>query len=67
MVFFFFFFFAHVQSNKKYFLSRSIWSIDGTLTGIAIPGQSGHGSDSHEKLLHTTQTSKTGILASDTV
>ena len=40
-------------------LSSSIWPIEGTLTGIITPGQSGPGSNSNERVLHIPQNSKT--------
>ena len=38
--------------NKKK-LNTSIWSIDGTLTGITSPGQSGPENNGNEEILET--------------
>ena len=44
----------------------SIWPIDRVLSGTSIPGQSGPGSDSNERVHHIPQTSSsTGISPSD--
>ena len=40
-------------------LNRTIRLIDGTLTGITIPNQSGPGSNDNEGVLYTTQSFKT--------
>ena len=45
----------------------SILSIDKTLTGTTILGQSGPGSNGNERLLHTPQISRTGASSSDNV
>ena len=37
-------------SNTKKFSNRSVWYIDGILTGIATPGQSGLESNVNEEL-----------------
>ena len=34
-----------------------IWTIDGTLSGVSTPGQSGPGSDSNEGVLHISPNS----------
>ena len=45
---------------KVFFASYWIWIIDGTLTGIITPGQSGPSNNSNEGVLHSPQISRTG-------
>ena len=40
-----------IPVNYEWFLNRSIWPIDGTLTGITTLGQSGPGSNGNEGVL----------------
>ena len=42
-----------------------ILSMDGTLTGTTTPDQSGSGSNGNDRVLHTSQISRTGASQSD--
>ena len=43
-----------------------VWPIDRTLSGATNPGQSGHGSNGNEEVLHIPQSSSiTGVSPSD--
>ena len=55
-----------VQSNRNNF-NTFIRPIDGSLTCTTSPGQSGHGSNSNECVLHTPQNSRTQALPSNEV
>ena len=44
-----------VLSNRKHFLNRCIWYIDGSLRSTKTPGPSGLGSYGNEGVLHTCQ------------
>ena len=46
-------------------LDSSVWPIDGTLTGITTPSQSGSGINSNEGVLHIWQISRTGSSSPD--
>ena len=48
-----FFFYQPSLLNMNIFLNRSILPIDGTLTGITTPGQSGPGNNGNEGILLT--------------
>ena len=48
-------------------LNSSIWTIDGTQTGTTTLGQSGLGSNGYEGVIHTPQSSRTGVSPSLTV
>ena len=45
-------------------LNRSIWPIDGTLTGTTTPSQSGTRNNGNERVLHIALISRTGVLVS---
>ena len=47
----FFFSFAHGPFENVCSLSKSIWALDGTLTGTTTPGQSGPGSNVNKVVL----------------
>ena len=51
-------------SNTNNF-KTSIWPIDGTLTGITTPGQSGPENDRNERMLYTPKSSRTGASLPD--
>ena len=53
------FFFALGHIGNKWFINKSIWPIDGTLTGTTTPGQSGTGSNGNKRVLHSPQSSRT--------
>ena len=63
VVFFWRFFLAYSPMENKWFLNRSTWPIDGNLTVTSTPGKS----NGNERLLHTPQITKTGVLPSDAV
>ena len=48
-------------------LTNSIWPIDKMITGCANKGQSEHGSNSNEGILHIRQSSKTAAWSLDAV
>ena len=49
---------SSISIKNKLFLKISIWSIDGTLTGIINWGQSEPRSNSNEGVLHAIQDSE---------
>ena len=65
--------FVYTQLNDQTILFLTIqfghsWNvkpIDRTLLGATTPGQSGHGSYGNEGVLYISQSSKTGVLLSD--
>ena len=58
---------THLGFNHSKWLNSSIWPIDGILTDITTPGQSGPGSNGNEELLHSLQSSRTGVSPSAAV
>ena len=58
---------SNITIKYKRFSNRSIWSIEGILTGTTTLGQSGSGSNDNEGVLHTPQISRIGTSPSDTV
>ena len=61
---------SHLLTQFKGFkyrkgLSIFIWSIEGTLTGITIPGQNRHESNVNKSVLRIPQNSRTGTSLSD--
>ena len=58
---------SSIPIEYEQFSNRSIWLIDGTLTGTITPGQSGHGSNDNEEVLHTCQNSRNGTSLSDAI
>ena len=62
-----FFFFCTCSYRLQIILNLSICHIDKILIGISIPGQFGPGSNSSERILHTSQISKNGDSPSDAV
>ena len=57
-----------IPLEYKQVLNRSIWSIDGTLTGNTKPeSQSGPGSNSNQGLPYALPSSKTGTSPSNAV
>ena len=60
-------FFEHHSIEYKWFLKRSIWSKDRTLTGTTTMCQSGSASNGNKGVLLTSQISRTGSLQLDAV
>ena len=61
------FYFAPGLIEYEWFLNRSIWSIDETLTGTDIPHQKRFESKGNEGMLNTSQNYRPGASTSDTV
>ena len=57
----------NVTETAKKNQARSIWPIDGTLTGTSTLGLSKPRSNGNKGILHTFQISRTGASPSDTV
>ena len=60
--------FVYAQLNGFMYskwLNNSILTIDGTLTDTTTPGQSRHGGNGCERVLHIPQSSRTGASRSD--
>ena len=58
---------SSISIGCEWFLNRSFWSIDGTVTGTTTSGQRGPGSNSNEGVLHTPQIFWTGVSPLDVV
>ena len=61
---------VHTQLNGfklSKWSNRSLWPIDGTLTGTSTPGQSESGNNDNDGVFQIHQSSQTGASASDTV
>ena len=58
---------SSIHIKYEWFLNRSIWSLNGTLSDMTPLGQSGPGSNGNEGIFHTPQISRTGASAPDAV